>query len=215
MQLLFIEGVPGSGKSTLAELICRQAQVHGMDAEWYLEEMKDHPVHPYALRAAKSQSDFPEHCLRSWQQFLHECGDREGLRILEGSMFQSSVRFMLERGHAVRIDSYFRDFLALMRECDVRMIYIRPREIASHIDWIASVRGPVWDDKVTAYLERTSYCVRQGLEGRQCMHRFWGDYAELCDGLISQIQMPCLQLDTSPGDWDGVLHASLEFASLS
>jgi hypothetical protein len=100
MHLIFIERVPDSGKSTLAKKICVAAVRVGYDAKWYLEESKNHPVHPATWRILKSQPNFAEACLRSWSNFVEQYQKRNTLHILEGSAFQSTVRFMMEHKQA-------------------------------------------------------------------------------------------------------------------
>lgn len=104
MRLILIEGVPGSGKSTLAETLCKEALSLGINASWYLEESRDHPVHPHIDRNGKNLS---EYYLRQWKNFISANASRDHLFILEGSLFQSTIRFMLEAGSESMAHEYF------------------------------------------------------------------------------------------------------------
>lgn len=104
MRIIFIEGIPGSGKSTLAEKLCDKALSLGIDASWYLEESRGHPVHPHIDRILKN---LPEYYLEQWSSFISANASRDHLFILEGSLFQSTIRFMIEEGNELMVPEYF------------------------------------------------------------------------------------------------------------
>jgi hypothetical protein len=134
MTIWLVEGLPGAGKSTLARHLGELASDAGHMARWYLEEDKDHPVHPATLRAQGSQGGvFAEACLDAWATFVSR-DDQGVLHILEGSAFQSSVRFMLETGYA-GIDDYFRRFE------DILLPFAPPDDLSAS-DGLASALAP-------------------------------------------------------------------------
>ena len=94
MKIILIEGVPGVGKSTMAEGLCALAKSRGIDAQWYLEEMHDHPAHPISLRRERAHPNFACACLQQWQDFVERVSQNRTLHNLEGSAFQSNVRFI-------------------------------------------------------------------------------------------------------------------------
>ncbi|WP_198085348.1 hypothetical protein [Variovorax sp. E3] len=205
MRLVLIEGLPGTGKTTRARELCASALHEGRESRWYLEEAADHPVHPHVLSALKSHADYPSHCLRSWQRFAAEARSAGTLHILEGSAFQSTVRFMMEQDCA-DIDGYFEAFEETVRPLSPSFIYLRPEDAEAHSRATAVYRGAEWTRKVTAYIEQTPYARRRGLRGESGMHRFWADYAHLCDTLVSRLSMPVSRpgatLDSPPIDKD-------------
>lgn len=162
LNLLLIEGVPGSGKSSLAEMLCEAAHSVGVSASWYLEESKDHPIHPH--NGSRGQT-IPERYLRQWDEFVSSNISSDHLFIIEGSLFQSSIRFMLEQGNEEVISQYFISCQSLLSSASPRLIYLRPPEIESHIDWIMAHRGEEWSNKVTKYLEKTPFCLSRVWHG--------------------------------------------------
>jgi len=196
MDLILIEGLPGSGKSTLAEKLCDFARSNGIQSSWYLEESHEHPVHPIKFRTEKYKASFPEHCLKQWQTFISNNKEKEQLFILEGSLLQSTVRFMMEANYQGLIADYFSECESILSEVSVQLIYLSPPEITSHIDWVMNHRGIEWTGKVSGYLEATPYCSERGWKGSSCMRSFWSDYAALCDSLVLQSTMSSHSLKT-------------------
>lgn len=189
MRLLLIEGLPGTGKTTLASHLCASALREGRKSRWYLEEAADHPVHPHSLGALKSMVEYPSHCLRSWQRFVDEARSDDTLHILEGSAFQSTVRFMMEQGREDMAD-YFEAFERLLAPVSPSFIYLRPEDAETHSRATARHRGLGWTRKVATYIEQTPYARHRGLRGESGMHRFWADYASRCDALVERLVMP-------------------------
>jgi hypothetical protein len=210
MRLVLIEGIPGTGKSTMAAQLCAAANQSGIAARWYLEESNDHPVHPHSLAAQRKDADFPAACLRHWSEFARRAKDDGMVHILEGSAFQSTVRFMMEQRHA-GIHGYFAEFQKSLAALSPLLMYLKPPQAAQHSRCISAHRGKVWAGKVAAYLEQTPYCVQHGLTGIEGMHRFWSDYAGLCDDLVAATRMPHRVIEVAAGDWQGSLPQALSF----
>ena len=188
MELVLIEGIPGSGKSTLAKNLYQAARQNGVSAEWYLEEAKDHPVHPAEFKRERfsAPEHFGERCLKRWHGFLSEHKEKTDLYILEGSVFQSTLRFMLEADREDQARDYFAKYSALITDHSPVLYYLRPGDLVKHLDWIMERRGDEWTDKVGLYLANTPYCSRRGWGASVCMKNFWSDYALLCDSLIAK-----------------------------
>jgi adenylate kinase family enzyme len=212
MRVVFVEGVPGSGKSTMAAKLCADAGKLGFDARWYLEESHDHPVHPKTGQRSKTQGDFAEECLRSWSAFVEKEKGRQTLHILEGSAFQSTVRFMMEKSLS-GIAGYFRRFEEIMNVLEPKMIYLRPSDAVDHSRYVCALRGDEWSTKVSQYLAQTDYFCRHELQGLEGMHRFWGDYARLCDSLVAETSIPTKRIDFVAGEWERHMAEAATFLS--
>jgi hypothetical protein len=103
MTLWLIEGLPGTGKTTMAEQLCILARKSGLSAAWYLEESIDHPVHGRKLKEGRKNGDiFVKSCLEAWRAFADNSTKTPDIQILEGSAFQSTVRFMMGGGHFLK-----------------------------------------------------------------------------------------------------------------
>lgn len=213
MPTVFIEGIPGTGKSTLAEKLCAMAANSGRDAKWYLEESHNHPVHPKSWRAAKSQDNFAAVCIQSWLQFVDRWKDQDTLHILEGSAFQSTVRFMMEN-RLPGIAAYYRRFEEVVSPLAARMIYFRPVDSVTHSEYICSLRGDEWSTKVSKYLAKTDYAVSRNLSGVEGMHQFWSEYADLCDRIVEQSLIPTKTIKFVPGEWERHMNEAATFLEL-
>ncbi|WP_421862001.1 hypothetical protein [Motiliproteus sp.] len=212
MKLLLLEGIPGSGKTTLAEQLCDSVIAKGLNASWHREEAKDHPVHPHdGRREDKSVQGF----LNQWRQFIEANAGRDQLFILEGSLFQSSVRYLLESDHEAQIADYYATCLTLLAPVSPQLIYLRPNDIASQVDWTLDHRGEDWRRKLISYLDNTAYCRRRGWKGRTGMIAFMDDYARHCDALVAQSPMPIQIIRFEPGEFGSHREQSIAFVSLS
>lgn len=211
MDLLLIEGVPGSGKSTLAEKLCRKAQLNGISASWYLEESKDHPVHPHEGVRSPALS---ERYLQAWENFISTNRSLDHLFIIEGSLFQSTVRFILQENGEALIPSYFSACQSLFAGVSVKLIYLRPPDIASHMAWTMEHRGAEWSAKVTGYLEKTAFCSNRGWQGAGCMKNFWSYYADLCDALVVKTTIPSHTIYCASGCFEHPLSEALDYVHL-
>lgn len=209
-RLILIDGLPGSGKSTLAERLCTFANSNQDQAIWYLEEDREHPVHPAALTMWRRPSGFPARCLDAWRRFVEKERAATGLRILEGSLFQSTVRFMMEEQQC-GLEGYIKQVEDILRPLSPAVIYLRPVDAMTHSRETARHRGESWTDKVSAYLESTSYCQARELKGSEGMHRLWADYAERCDSLIAQMSVPKLTISVAPPDSESPFIESVDF----
>jgi hypothetical protein len=210
MGLILIEGLPGIGKSTLADRLCEFALRAGCASEWHLEEAVEHPVHPHSLGALRSEADYSLRCLQSCQRFADTVRSETTLHILEGSALQSTVRFLMEQERSGVAD-YFERFEEIVRPLNPAFIYLQPENANSHSRGTAAHRGPGWTNKVAAYIEQTPYARRRALQGEGGMHRFWTDYAQLCDVLVDRLSMPVFKITAAPGHGDRVFAESVAF----
>lgn len=215
MTIWFVEGLPGTGKSTMAENLCSLAKASGHDAIWYREEMADHPVHPRSLTTQRRDGEnYIEACLQSWSRFTEKCQDHGTVHILEGSAFQSTVRFMMEERLA-GIEDYYRRFEEIVAPLNPRMVYLHTQNVTRHSQYVSELRGSDWSRKVSGYLESTPYSVAGGLTGLDGMHRFWADYAKRCDKLAAHATMPVKVIEFVPGEWQRHLTEAAEFFGLA
>jgi adenylate kinase family enzyme len=213
MQIVFIEGVPGSGKSTMAEQLCSNAASLGIDVRWYLEESPDNPVRMGVGNATKSQGHFADECLSSWASFADKCQGQKTVHIFEGIAFQSTVRFMMERREN-GIERYYRRFEEIVGCLNPRMVYLRPRDVASHSQDVCDLRGENWSHKVSGYLAQTQYSSYHELNGVSGMHQFWAKYAELCDDLLLKTSIPTTTIDFVFGEWERHMAEASTFLGL-
>ena len=211
MRLILIEGVPGSGKSTLAEILCEKALSAGLSASWYPEESRIHPVHPHKGRDSKNLA---EYFLRQWGNFISTNASRDHLFILEGSLFQSTIRFMIEADSESMIPEYFTQCQRLLANTSSELVYLRPPNIRSHIDWTSTTRGAEWTGKVAKYLEGTPFCKKRGWSRESCMSEFWSYYADRCDLLVKTATISSQKITSGTGHFESQLVSALAYTNL-
>lgn len=183
---IHFEGIPGSGKTTaskhLYEMLCDRC----IDACWYLEESTDHPIMPKALRELSRTSNFDRICLTAWQSFISELSN---VAILDGYVFQSTVRFM----YANLIDqddiqTYFDAWQQI--KADSLIIFFKVEDPKAHYELVLSERGPEWTNKLFAYVEQTPFGIENHLQGKKGFVEFWTQYQALCLELLASASVP-------------------------
>jgi hypothetical protein len=209
VELILIEGLPGSGKSTLAEMLCNAAHVNGIRSSWYLEQSKVHPIHPVDFKYDSHSRNFPERCLKQWARFVSENKNNDHLFIFEGSLFQSTVRLMLEGKNNELIADYYSECQLILSSVNPKLIYLRAVDAKTHIEWTMEYRGEEWTTKVAEYLEKTPYCTEQQWQGENCMVSFWSDYAQLCDSLVVRTSMPYHTIYAGYGNFESQFNKAI------
>ena len=209
-RVIFLEGLPGTGKTTTAQAIHRWYADRDLAASWWLEETPDHPATPKDLRRTASTSGFAERCLAHWAHFARENQHGSGRLVLEGSAFQSTIRFMLEYGlPREEILGYVREFETLCTPLAPWFVYLEPAEGRAFLsEFVYRIRGPAWVNKVSAYLASTPCARERGWSGPAGMLEFWLLYQELCEEALSLLRQPVLRLTIGPGRWADA-HAKL------
>lgn len=188
-RLWLIEGVPGAGKSSLAQRLALVAKARGLEARWWLEEDRDHPVLPARLRKLASAADFPERCVDAFGEFVRR---ETGVLILDGAAFQSTVRFMFANNRSSeRIGDYLTAWASVVQPANPRLLMIRVRDpFAHYADVVCPQRGDAWREKLVAYVERTPIARERGWMGFAGFVQFWAAYQDLCLRCAADLPFP-------------------------
>ncbi len=202
-QLIFIDGLPGSGKSTTAKYITTHLQQCNIPSKWHVEEDADHPVHSRQFKKEYvSRNDFAEKCLQSWYNFAQTVTKSNHIIILEGSIFQSTVRFLLEYDSSIQsIQMYFSKFEDIISKLNPLLIYFYQSNVNEFLRKTIELRGSEWSNKVTNYITGTPYAIRNKLQGIEGNISFWESYRIICDDLFNTSKFTKMSIENSTGDW--------------
>ncbi|WP_340645229.1 hypothetical protein [Phenylobacterium sp.] len=202
-QLWLVEGLPGSGKTTTARLLAEAANAQGRPARWWLEEARDHPVLPSALRKTAAQSGFVDDVLRSFEAFLRR---ENGVLILEGAAFQNTVRFLYANdAPRDQIATHVRAWSGIVAHAKPRFLLLGIDDPRAHyMDFVATRRGEAWMTKLIAYVEQTPLAQARGWTGMNGLVLFWTEYRDLCGDLFASLPFPKLQVAATPAWAEGL-----------
>ena len=190
--MILIEGLPGCGKTTMASRLCSFLGRSGIEAEWWREEDAEHPITPRALKQSAARPGFAERCLEAWREGVATSEREQRIHVLEGTVFQSTLRFMLEYGMArTLILAYVVRLDEVLAPGAPALVYLHAADPASFLlERVLPDRGEPWISKVSAYLEGTPFCRSRGWAGQRGMVYFWLHYRELCDEALDRLTLP-------------------------
>lgn len=168
-RLIFIEDLPGSGKTSLAEWLCEHLQARGASATWIPELARDHPVIAKATMRTARVRGYADRCITRWAAFSTATQKLEspGTIILEGCLFQSTVRFLVEHERCKsEIDNYLpavEACLAPLRPC---LVYLTPTDTRAYLE-TERVRRKGFEivSRIASYSETVPYSIARDLQG--------------------------------------------------
>lgn len=207
-RLILIEGIPGSGKTTTAEWIYQRLCRQGFDAELCTELRPDHPVIDRALMRTSRVPGYGDRCVDRWREFAAKAmnSPSPAVHILEGCLFQSTVRFLLEHDHPEpERERYFSATEAALEKLQPRTVYLYQPDARTFMqEQHAARKGDGVIAKIAAYTETTAIAKRHDWRGISGMIEFYLHYRDVCDDLIAGSRFDVLRLDTSGENWDAV-----------
>lgn len=202
-QLWLVEGLPGSGKSTTSDLLCEAARNKGWAANWWLEELRDHPVLPSSLRRSAYEAGFPRLCVQAFSDFLSR---ETGVLILDGAALQSTVRFLFAKGASQSaISQYVVDWTEVVSPYTPRMLMLTISDPFDHFaDFVRHRRGTEWTTKLIAYVESTPLAMDRRWTGFLGLVAFWSGYQDLCFDVLRDLPFPVLSVAAQPASASGL-----------
>ena len=212
-RLILVEGIPGSGKTGTAGWIYQWLRGRNVDVELSDELRPDHPVIDRALMKTSRKPGFADRCVARWREFGAKAGmtATPQVHILEATLFQCSVRFLLEHQHdASDVERYFVQTEAAIAALQPLIVYLEAASPRTYLEeQIVERKGEETISKIAAYTETTAIAKQNGWTGLAGMFEFYLHYRTVCDQLIEGSRFDVLRLDTPNGDWASV-HARLE-----
>jgi hypothetical protein len=199
-RVVLIEGLPGSGKTSLAAWLCASAEAQGISATWIPELQRDHPVIDRSTMRTARDPGYVDRCIERWHAFSKSVQALLSPRlfIVEGCLFQSTVRFLVEyERSAQEIEAYLpavERCLAPVGACLVYLTQTDPTAFLQHE--LVRRKGEEIVSKIGAYSATTPYSVARGLEGHSALVSLYDSYRQVCDRLVRGSGLPALEVDT-------------------
>lgn len=198
-RVVLIEGLPGSGKTSLAEWLCKRAEAQGISAACVPELQPDHPVIDRPTMRTARSFGFAERCIERWQAFSKnvQAIPSPELFVIEGCLFQSAVRFMIEYQHsAEEIEAYLPAVERCLAPLGACLVYLVQTDATAYLQGeIVRRKGEKIVSKIATYSETTPFAVAQGLEARSALVSLYASYRQVCDQLVARSGLPVLQID--------------------
>jgi hypothetical protein len=154
---------------------------------------------PRFVRREAYSLTFSDLCVARWHEFVSRA--ESTVHTLEGVAFQSTVRFMYAAHRTTsEIQAYVDRFVEVTAPAAPLFVFLRPRDLAMYLsEFVCSVRGPAWVEKVSSYVASTPIARRHGWTGKDGLIAFWSGYGELCAELVAAIPFRTLQLAVEEG----------------
>ncbi len=199
-RVILIEGLPGSGKTSLAEWLSVRIEDEGVSASWIPELQRDHPViDRRTMRTAKTRG-YADRCVKRWEAFAKtaQALGKPGVVILEGCLFQSTVRFLIEYERPDHeINAYLPRVEGCLAPLRPHLIYLTQTDVAAYLKGeIVRRKGEEIVSRIATYSATTPFSVGRGLRGSAALVSLYTSYRRVCDGLVRRSRLPLLEVDT-------------------
>jgi hypothetical protein len=197
--VILIEGLPGSGKTSLAEWLCTEFGDLGINASWIPELQRDHPVidRP-TMRTAKDRG-YADRCIERWKAFSANFQELESpaVIILEGCLFQSTVRFLVEYERPAReIEAYLPAVENCLFPLCPHLVYLTQTDVRAYLDGeVTRRKGHEIVARIAKYSATTPFAVSRGLPAQSAFAALYATYRSVCDVMVKHSTLPVLELD--------------------
>ena len=198
--MILIEGLPGSGKTSLAEWLCSEIAALGINASWIPELQRDHPVidRP-TMRSAKDRG-YADRCIERWEAFSAHVQELESpaVTILEGCLFQSTVRFLVEYERpADEMEAYLPAVENWLFPLRPHLVYLTQTDVRAYLDdEVIRRKGSEIVARIAKYSATTPFAVSRGLPAQSAFVALYATYRNVCDAMVKRSTLPVLELDT-------------------
>jgi hypothetical protein len=200
--LVLIDGIAGSGKTTTAQWLYLALTNAGVDARWVTEAQKDHPVFQREIEEAPTTDEAIERVLGSWRKFARDAAARPRVTVMDGSIFDSQIAFLLLRDtpsqHIGVVVTDIVDALKILRPV---FFYLYQDNVDEAIEKICGRRGDDWRRHVVAYVAASPFARNRHLSGMEAVRAYYSEFRRISDVLFARLDIQKTAISTSGDRW--------------
>nr|QEO74252.1 hypothetical protein [uncultured bacterium] len=221
-KLLLLDGLTGAGKSTTAQRLWLHLERQGYAARWFYEHDVCHPIWRPDEQARMAEAGaldpgFVQGVLpMRWRNLAGECRASEQATILEGTLFQSTVGFLLAMNLPDRaIEEHVLAVEETLAGLAPILVYFRPRDVAQSLQAVfEDRRADGYAADLIRHIARTPYGRDSGLSDFTGLVRFYEHWISLVERLAARMRMANYVLEEGSGDWPSRERRLTEFLGL-
>ena len=165
-KLILIEGLSGVGKSTLAQFVSVQINRNEINAIWYQELERNHPIIPDGVCKKSQENGFVPIPITIWEELVNFVNEKECVVVLESSLFQYTLlNYFASDVDKKRIIEISKKNENAIRELNPVIIYLSQSDVKNAFDEIIRSRGADFKEYVIRLLCKSPYMTSRNLSG--------------------------------------------------
>jgi hypothetical protein len=222
MKLILIDGMTGTGKSTTAQRLCLHLRRQGRAARWIYEHDAAHPIWPSGEQARMVEAGVLEAdrvtrvLLQRWQALATDCADSSQATILESSLFQSTIGFLLAmRADEALIATHVMAVAEVIGGLQPALVYLRQGDVAAGLRaTFEDRRADQYEANLVTLLAATPFGRAHDIADFAGLLHFYDKWRELTDALFARLAVAKIAISVGDGDWPSRERQLTEFLGL-
>lgn len=203
-RLILVDGLAGVGKSTTAQRLWIHLRAHGHDAVWFHEHDSRHPIFYFSdvdeLPRLVSDALWDQIVAR-WKALARN-GGAGPIRVLEGSLFQTSVGVLLSQNvGADSIKAMVLMIAGFIRELNPAVVYLRLPDTSAWLSRNIGNRGQRWVHRMTNLLAQTPYGRERASQGVGTLIEFYRDQQRVIESIFGELPLEKTAIEVSDNEW--------------